>query len=110
MKKDKKIILKGMPASPGIARGKVKVLLSPKDAEKMEDGDILVATETNPEYTLAIIKACAIVTDRGGILSHPAIVAREMRIPGVVGTFEATKKLKDGMEVIVDGKEGIVYA
>ncbi len=109
MKEGKKVILRGIPASLGIIEGVVKVLMKPEDAEKMENGDILVAPETNPEYTLAILKASAIVTDRGGLLSHPAIVAREMGIPGIVGTHEATKKLKDGMKVIVDGKEGIVY-
>lgn len=106
---NRKILLKGIPASPGRVKGKVKVLMKPEDAEKMNDGDILVVSETNPEYTLAILKASAIVTDRGGILSHPAIVAREMGIPGIVGTLEATKKLSDGMKVTVDGVEGIVY-
>lgn len=104
-----KIILKGIPASPGITKGKVKVLLSPADVDKMEEGDILVTIETNPEYTLAILKASAIVTDRGGMLSHPAIVAREMKIPGIVGTSGATKKLKDGMEILVDGEKGVVF-
>lgn len=106
--KEKKILLKGIGASPGSIKGKVKVLIGPEDARKMEEGDILVAPETNPEYTLAILKASAIVTDHGGILSHPAIVAREMGIPGVVGTGEATQILRDGMEVIVDGDKGYV--
>ena len=103
-----KIILKGIAASPGIIQGKVKILLSPADANKMDEGDILVAPETNPEYTLAILKAGAIITDFGGMLSHPAIVAREMGIPGVVGTKKATKTLKDGMEVIVNGYDGTI--
>lgn len=109
MKEDKKIILKGIPASPGIAKGRVKVLLSPEDAEKMEDGNILVAPETNPRYILAILKAFAIVTDRGGMLSHPAIVSREMGIPAVVGTKNSTQILKDNMEVIVNGEKGFIY-
>ncbi len=107
--KDIKIILKGVPASPGKVKGIVKVLMVPEDANKMNENDILVVTETNPEYTFAIIKASAIITDRGGILSHPAIVARERGIPCVTGTGNATKKLKDGMKVTVDGKEGVVY-
>jgi len=106
----KKILLKGIAASPGIAEGKVKILHSPADNEKMFQGDILVASETTPEYMPAIFKAKAIVTDSGGILSHPAIVSRELRIPGVVGTFKATKILKDGMEVIVDGVKGIIFS
>lgn len=105
----KKILLKGIPASPGRVEGKVKVLMGPEDAERMKEGNILVAPETNPEYTLAILKASAIVTDHGGTLSHPAIVAREIGIPGVVGTEKATQILKNGMKVTVDGTKGIVF-
>ena len=108
-KEDSKIILKGVPASPGRVKGIVKVLMVPEDANKMNKGDILVAPETNPQYLFAIKRTSAIITDRGGILSHAAIVAREYGIPGIVGTLEATKKLKDGMEVTVDGEKGIVY-
>jgi len=103
-----KITLKGVPASPGVQVGKATVLLSPTDAEKMLDGDVLIAPETNPEYNTAILRASAIVTDRGGRLCHAAIVAREMGIPGVVGTQEATKKLKNGIKVEVNGYDGTV--
>jgi len=102
------VLLTGVPASPGRVKGKVFRILNPDQVANMEEGCVLVATETTPEFTVAIMKASAIVTDRGGILSHPAIVAREMGIPGVVGTQEATKKLLDGMEIIVDGTEGKV--
>lgn len=104
----KKVLLRGIAASPGVAEGKVRILLSPNQMEKMGDGDILVAPETNPEYTLAILKAAAIITDLGGMLSHPAIVARELGIPAVVGTKEATKVLENDMEVTVDGTKGVV--
>lgn len=108
-KNKQKVILKGTPASSGKVIGEVKILTSLKDVKKMQKGDVLVAPETNPEYTLAIIMASAIVTERGGILSHPAIVAREMGIPGVVGVKDVTQKLKDGMRVVVDGNKGIIY-
>lgn len=107
--KKKKIILSGMPASPGTAKGKVKIVLSPKETNKMKEGEILVTVMTNPLYVTAIQKAKAIITDVGGMICHAAIVARELGIPCVVGTKNATKKLKDGMEVIVDGSEGKVY-
>lgn len=103
-----KIILTGIAVSPGKVNGKVKVLMRPVDSDKMEEGDVLVAPETTPEYTLAILKASAIVTDNGGILSHPAIVAREMGIPGVVGTEKATQILKDNIKVTVDGDNGYI--
>lgn len=105
----KKIILKGVPASPGVAKGEVRVINSPNGNEKMIEGAIFVAPETNPEFVPAMLKAIAIVTDRGGMLSHAAIVARELGIPGVVGTGNATKILKDGMKVIVDGTSGVIY-
>lgn len=107
-RKNKDIILKGIPASPGIAEGRVRVIRSPAENWKMKKGEIFVAPETNPEYLLAMLMASAIVTDRGGIMSHPAIVARELGIPGIVGTGEATKILKDGMKVTVDGEKGVI--
>ena len=104
-----KIVLKGMPASPGIVRGKVtRVITSIDDIGEMKEGEVLVASETNPQYVLAMIKSSAIVTDRGGIISHPAIVARELGIPGVVGTMNATKIIKSGWVVTVDGNHGLV--
>ncbi|MFA5987895.1 MAG: PEP-utilizing enzyme, partial [Candidatus Paceibacterota bacterium] len=77
---------RGQIASRGIIRGKVKVLLSPKDIGKMEKGDILVANMTTPDYILAMNKAAAIVTSEGGLTCHAAIVARELKIPCIIGT------------------------
>jgi len=105
---NEQIILEGIAASPGRVTGKVKVLTGPDDGEKVEAGDILVSQETTPEYMPAILRAAAIVTDRGGLLSHSAVVAREWGIPGVVGTEMATQILKDNMEVTVDGDNGYV--
>lgn len=106
---EQKTILKGIPASPGLAEGEVKIILDPKECGKLKRGDILITEMTTPLYTTAIMKAKAIVTDIGGLLSHAAIVARENRIPCIVGTEKATKALKDGQRIIVDGTEGKVY-
>lgn len=105
----KKILLKGLGASAGVATGEVRLILDPSDSQKMAKGDILVCSLTNPLLTPAILKASAIVTDAGGFLSHAAIVARELGIPAVVETREATQILRDGMQVSVDGKRGVVY-
>lgn len=105
-----KIILRGIGASSGIIDGKALVILNPSECLKMKEGSILVASATNPLFSPAIMKASAIITDLGGVLSHTAIVARELNIPAVVSTKEATKILKDNMLITVDGKEGIVYA
>jgi pyruvate,water dikinase len=102
-------ILTGAPASPGIGTGVVRILKSPKEIGKIEKGDVLVAPMTSPDYVPAMKKASAIVTDQGGQTSHAAIVSRELGIPCVVGTETATKKLKEGTIVSVDGTNGNVY-
>ncbi len=105
-----KILLKGLGASPGIGVGKVKIVLSADEIDKVEEGDVLVTTMTTPDMVPAMRKASAIVTDEGGLTCHAAIVSRELGVPAVVGTEKATKVLKDGMVVTVDGEKGIVYA
>src|SRR5258706_1422225 len=103
-------ILSGTSASPGIGTGPVKILKSPKEIGKIEKGDVLVAPMTSPDYVPAMKKSAAIITDEGGETSHAAIVSRELGIPCVVGTKEATKRLKDGMIVSVDGASGNIFA
>ncbi len=102
--------LKGTVASMGrgVVRGKVRILLHPKEWAKMQQGDILVAPMTSPEYIFAMKKAAAIITDEGGMTSHAAIVSRELKLPCIVGTQIATKLFKDGEEVEVDTNKGIV--
>ena len=103
------ILLKGDPASPGIASGPVKILGSAKEIHRIIFGDVLVAEQTNPDYVPAMRKAVAIVTERGGRTSHAAIVSRELGIPAVVGAVGARKTLKDGVVVSVNGSTGEVY-
>ncbi|MBU0570050.1 phosphoenolpyruvate synthase, partial [Patescibacteria group bacterium] len=102
-------ILSGASASPGIGSGIVKIIKKIREVDKVKSGDILVAEMTSPDFVPAMKKASAIVTDKGGQTSHAAIVSRELGIPCVVGTKEATKKLKNGMVVTVDGGKGLVY-
>ena len=100
--------IKGVPASRGIMRGKVSVILLPNEFSKFREGDILVTEATRPDYVPLMKKASAIVTDEGGLTSHAAIVAREMKKPCIVGTKIATKVLKEGDIVEVDANKGIV--
>ncbi len=100
--------LKGFTASRGVVSGTVKVLESVEEVYKIEEGDILVAVMTRPDYIPAMKRAAAFVTDEGGITCHAAIVAREMKKPCIIGTKVATKTLKDGDWVEVDGNTGIV--
>jgi len=105
-----KAILTGVAASPGIAVGPVRIVPEASHIDKVEDGDVLVAEMTTPDFVPAMKRASAIVTDRGGRTAHAAIVSRELSIPCVVGTETATKILTDGKEITVDGSRGEVYA
>jgi pyruvate,water dikinase len=102
-----KPLTKGLPASPGVGIGEAKIILSPKEGDKLNPGDVLVTKMTNPDFVPLMKKASAIVTDEGGMTSHAAIVSRELGIPCVVGTGNATKVVKG--VVTVDGREGFVY-
>src|SRR3990170_4051585 len=103
------ILLEGSPASPGVAAGEVKIVLSPSEIDKVVEGDILVAEMTTPDYVPAMKRAAAIVTDKGGRTAHAAIVSRELGIPCVVGTENATEALTTGQLITVDGSRGRVY-
>lgn len=100
--------LKGQTAYPGKAQGTARIISDPAKAKNFHDGDILVTGMTRPEYLALIKKSAAFVTDAGGILSHAAIVARELKKPCVIGTQRATKVFKDGDVVEVDADNGIV--
>jgi len=104
-----KIVVHGRSASSGKAKGFARIV-NEKDVFKsvIEKGDILVCEMTTPDYIMHIKNAAAVVTDKGGILCHAAIVAREFGIPCIVGTGDATKKIKDGMKVEVDATKGTV--
>jgi pyruvate,water dikinase len=103
------VLLKGDPASPGIAAGPARVIFSAKEIDKVMPGDVLVAPQTNPDFVPAMKKAIAIVTDSGGRTSHAAIVSRELGVPAVVGTNTATKTIKTGQVITVNGTTGEVY-
>ncbi|MCW4045571.1 MAG: phosphoenolpyruvate synthase [Candidatus Bathyarchaeota archaeon] len=108
---DLKIIVKGISAGRrGYGSGTAKVVLSPDEAAKtMKKGDILVTDMTNPDFVPFMKIAGAIVTDKGGITSHAAIVSRELSIPCIVGTETATKVMQTGKEYTVDSRNGVVY-
>ena len=106
-----KVVVKGIAAGKrAIGTGVAQVALSAHDAEKiMRKGDILVTTMTNPDYVPFMKIASAIVTDKGGVTAHAAIVSRELGIPCIVGTEKATKVMKTGKGYTVDAKSGVVY-
>jgi phosphohistidine swiveling domain-containing protein len=100
--------LKGVAASPGRVTATARVLHAPEDFSQMMHGDVLVAAITTPAWTPLFARAAAIVTDVGGPLSHGSIVAREYGIPAVLGTGAATKRIRSGQVITVDGSAGVV--
>jgi pyruvate,water dikinase len=102
------VLLRGLGGAPGSASGAARVLTSLADAASLSDGDVLVTHMTSPDWLPLMRRAAAIVTDSGGMTCHAAIVSRELGIPCVVGTGEATRQLRDGEIVTVDATRGIV--
>jgi len=108
--------IKGVIANSGLVSGVARVIVSGYDnfdqmsvlMSEMKDGEILVSETTSPELMIACKKAAAIITDQGGLLSHAAIISRELRVPCIVGTKNATKLIKSGDRVLVDANNGII--
>ncbi|TFF84543.1 MAG: phosphoenolpyruvate synthase [Promethearchaeota archaeon] len=103
------IILRGLAASPGVGSGEVKIIKEASELSKIEKGNILVTSMTTPDMVPGMKRSAAIITDEGGMTSHAAIVSRELGVPCIVGSSEATKTLENGEVVTVDGKQGLVY-
>lgn len=101
-------VLHGRAAARGTYSGPVRVIMGEEEFGKIQSGDVLVCPITSPVWSVLFAKVGALVTDSGGILSHPAIIAREYGIPAVVATRTATARLHDGQRVTVDGNAGVV--
>ena len=100
--------LNGIAASPGVAEGRARLVADRGQLADIEDGEILVAASTSPSWTPVFGRIAAVVVDIGGIMCHAAIVAREYGLPTVVGTGSATKRIKTGDRIRVDGDSGVV--
>lgn len=107
-------LVRGTAASGGVKEGCVAVIHSIEDAisrfDTLSSDTVLVLADGGPDWTPVLLRAGAIVTDMGGVLSHPAIVARQEGIPCVVGTRIGTSVLKEGMLVLVDGGQGRIFS
>ncbi|MDD4721634.1 MAG: phosphoenolpyruvate synthase [Acidaminococcaceae bacterium] len=110
---DRNVIVKGLPASPGLVGGRAHVILDPSDIDEFKDGEILVTEMTAPDWVPAMKRAKAIVTDSGGMTCHASIVSRELGIPCIVGTKSrgeaATNTIPNDTDITVDATNGIVY-
>ena len=101
-------IWQGRPVSPGVARGRARVVRSPEEFDQVQKGDILVTFAADPGWTVLFERVAGLVTERGGQLSHAAVVAREYGLPAVAGVVGVVGAVKDGEELLVDGTQGIV--
>lgn len=99
----------GICGCPGVAEGVARVIMDCKDLGQLKAGDILVCPGTSPEWTIAFGLAAAVVGDRGGTLSHTAIIGREYGLPTIVNTFVACEKIKSGQRIRVDGAKGAIF-
>jgi pyruvate,water dikinase len=100
--------IRGRAAAKGTCTGTARIVMGEHEFDKLQPGDVLVCPVTSPVWSVLFGKVSALVTDTGGILSHPAIIAREHGIPAVVATGNATQLIRDGQQVLVDGDAGIV--
>lgn len=100
--------LKGVAAAKGSYTGPARVIMGEEQFDNLQPGDVLVCPITSPVWSILFAKVGALVTDSGGVLSHPAIIAREYGIPAVVATGNATQIIADGQQIVVDGEAGVV--
>jgi pyruvate,water dikinase len=105
----RELIARGLGASPGHARGRARVIARAADLHSVRAGEVVVSEFTHPDLVLAFDRVAGIVTDHGGRLAHAALVAREMGIPAVVGTSDATDVIADGSTIVIDGTAGTVH-
>ena len=98
----------GSPPRPGVVEGTARVVASLDEFDQVQEGEILVCQMTNPAWVVLFTKIAGLVTDAGGVASHPAVVAREFGLPAVVGTSDATARIKTGDRVRVNGATGVV--
>lgn len=100
--------VRGLAASPGVVEDPARVVASPAEFDQAREGDIMVCKMTNPPWVVVFTRIKGLVTDAGGVLAHPAVVAREFGIPAVVGCLDATHRIKSGDRVRVNGMDGTV--
>jgi pyruvate,water dikinase len=101
-------VLRGLPASGGVVEGPVRVVHGPEQMDRLQPGEVLVVQATDVGWTPLFVSAAGVVTELGGPLSHAAIVARELGVPTVVSVPGATRTLRDGERVRIDGNRGVV--
>lgn len=104
-----KIISKGTAASKGLVEGTAFVVKNKKDIFRFKAGSILITRMTDPSFVPAMMNSIGVITDIGGVTCHAAIISRELGIPCIVGTKNATEKIVSGQKLVLDANKGVVY-
>jgi pyruvate,water dikinase len=103
------VIGRGIPVSPGVVEGPVKIVDSPEDVSLVKPGDIVVVKYSNPLFALAVMASAGLICEVGGVLTHICIVSAEMGIPCIARAENITESLTDRMIITLDASEGLVY-
>jgi len=106
---EKKILCLGVCAGKGLVEGRVHLASDADLSIPKEKGFVLVCSQTNPSYLILLMKSSGVITETGGIVSHAAIISREIGIPCIVGAKDALSVLKEGQKVLLDASNGVVY-
>jgi pyruvate, water dikinase len=109
MRKENNIIARGIPVSPGKVTGPVKIVKNPEDVKKVNEGDIMVVSHSSPAFAIGVMKAAGLICERGGIMTHICIVAKELGIPCMARVENATQLLTDSSHITLDAAEGTIH-
>jgi pyruvate,water dikinase len=109
MRKESNIIARGIPVSPGQVTGPVRIVNNPEDVKKVKEGDIMVVSHSSPAFAIGVMKAAGLVCERGGIMTHICIVAKELGIPCMARVENATRLLTENSLITLDAAEGTVH-
>jgi pyruvate,water dikinase len=101
-------VLHGAASSPGSATGPARIITTPSELGRLQPGDILVSRTATPEWTPSFTVIAGLVTDVGGPLSHSSILAREFGVPSVMGVHHATRVIREGQIITLDGGRGTI--
>jgi pyruvate,water dikinase len=109
MRKNNSIIAKGIPVSRGQVTGPVKIVKNPTEVKKVGQGDIMVVSHSSPAFAIGVMNAAGLICEKGGIMTHICIVAKELGIPCLARVENAAHRLQENMEITIDATQGIIY-
>lgn len=109
MKEEKRIVARGISVSGGTVSGRVKVVKNSMDVNKVEEGDIMVVSQSSPAFAIGVMNSAGLICQGGGVLTHICIVAKEMGIPCMARVEKAVELFQDNMNITLDADQGVIY-